>query len=281
MPTFNIFAILNDSYRFLWEARRDLAAYAFLPVVIVAVAQTVLLWGSGDWVAIFDPAARGAEGARPQAITIGPQVIANLFVSMAAYMMFAVAWHRRFLVGNEGQTVGAALRWGPRHWRFALRFVTVMAVMGFLAVVMSFPLRLVAAANPPLVPVAVVAFVLAFIAIYGRLQLVFPGAAVGTRTGLKDSFMLTRGKTGLMFGIAVLPPLPPLAVVFLVVSPVAGELIGLVGPSVSLLLVLLLVEQAFTFIGIAAGVTTLSIVWRAVSGSGSGGVSGGRPARSA
>ncbi|MBT5943785.1 MAG: hypothetical protein HOG93_04090 [Rhodospirillaceae bacterium] len=42
-----LFASLGTAYRFLWNERRDLFAYAFLPVLLVSFVQIAGLWATG------------------------------------------------------------------------------------------------------------------------------------------------------------------------------------------------------------------------------------------
>lgn len=271
---------LIGAYKFLWDARQDLWSYAFLPIVLVAATQTVTLWLLTDWQTVFEQLPPPQEGSpeNPMGVdvaAIGTAGVINLIVGLIAYFMFAVAWHRRYLVGNEGQTVGAALRWGPRHWKYAGRFFAIMLIIAGAAFLFSLPLNLIVGANPtaaggaPLVLfVAVFTIFILIGLVYGRLLLVLPAAAKDDPIGLRESFERTRGKSWLMLAIGMLPPLPILIVAILVVSALQSLLTGIIGPSVSLLFVLTLIDQTFTFAAIAAGVTALSIAYRELVDSG-------------
>ena len=69
-----------------------------------------------------------------------------------------------------------------------------------------------------------------------------------------------------MLGIAVMPTLPAMVVLLLVSILLSSLFVPLFGASVSLLLVMTLIQQVIIFGGIAAGVTALSIVHRELAG---------------
>jgi hypothetical protein len=268
-------SVLADSYKFLWQNRQDLFAYTFLPVVLVAGAKTLALWLTGQWQVVLtptqlpaDPEVAGEAGtaAAVQVLEVTPTGIGILLVTLATYVMFAVAWHRKYLIGNEGNTVGAALRWGTRQWRYLTSFLLLLGIALVASFLLSVPVRVMIAENPSVAPIAIMVVLMLVLLIYGRLLLVFPAAATDERFGLKDSIECTKGRTWLMAGIAVLPPLPMMFVLLIVSMLLANLFVPLFGASVSLLLVLSLIQQGITFIGIAAGVTALSIAHKELTG---------------
>ncbi len=265
----NLTSVMLNTYRFLWESRGDLWAYALLPVVLVALVKTLSFWGLAGLETFFDPQPLPApDPSDPQSaipvLKLGAVTILNMGVSLVAYALFAVAWHRRFLVGNEGQTVGAAMRWGRRQSRFILRFLGLIVIVALVGSLVSIPVAVIGTSVPI---VGLLAFFAIFIVVghvYGRFLLVLPAAAMDDPIGFGESAKLTTGRSWLMFGIGILPPVPVLLAMVIVLGPLSDALAGLIGPSVSLLLVLILVEQTFTFAGVAAGVTALSIAYHEI-----------------
>ena len=67
-----LFASLGTAYRFLWNERRDLFAYAFLPVLLVSFVQIAGLWATGDWQHQFE-----APTPPPPAEPGAPQITIN------------------------------------------------------------------------------------------------------------------------------------------------------------------------------------------------------------
>lgn len=272
-----LFSTLGKAYRFLWAERRDLFAYAFLPVVLIAFVQFAGLWATGDWLLYFKRPAPGA----PDAAETGTQVViglgnlapvdvaataANGIASFAGYVMFAVAWIRRYLVGPEGTTIGAALRWGPRHWHFVGRFFTIVGLVLLLALVLTVPVDLLSATNPLLGLFARAAVVVGSLLITARMLLVLPAAAMDRRLGFRNAGIATRGRSWYMLGIYIFSLFPALFALLIVARLVGGLADALAGPSLAFLLVTLVIQQAIMFVAIAAQVTGLAEAFRELAG---------------
>lgn len=264
----NLATVLANAYKFLWANRQDFLAYAFLPVVLVAGVKTLTLWFTGEWQIVFEAATttEPQTDVTAQVLQITAADLFNLVITLATYVMFAVAWHRKFLIGNEGNTVGAALRWGGRQWKFLGFFVLLLAIIIVASTLLSLPIRMLASGNAASTAFAILVVLTLVGLLYGRLLLVFPAAATDTPMSLKDSILRTKGRSWLMLGIAVMPPLPAMLVLMMVSILLANLFVPLFGASVSLLLVLTLIQQVIVFAGIAAGVTALSIVHRELAG---------------
>ncbi len=266
-----LFTSLGTAYRFLWTERRDLFAYAFLPVLLVSFVQIAGLWATGDWQLQYEAATPPpAEPGAPQ-ITINLDdvdqtqlmaFIANGVAAFVAYVMFAVAWFRRYLIGPEGMTVGAAMRWGPRQWRFISRFFMLVGLVMLLGFLIQGPISLLTSINPTLGIFGRAAIVVGTLLVTARLLLVLPAAAVDQRFGFRDAGNATRGKSWYMLGIYLFSLLPALFALIIVSQLMAGLAISLSGPSLSFLFVVLLVQQAIMFVAIASQVTALAEAFR-------------------
>lgn len=268
MPV-SLFATLGTAYRFLWSERRDLVAYAFLPVLLVTFVQIAGLWATGEWQTVFEPPepAPARDPDQPPPAFDIPRVhiaamAANAVAAFVAYAMFAVAWFRRHLIGPEGMTVGAAMRWGQRQWRFVSRFFMLIFLVLVLGALATVPLDLLTASNPMFGVFARAVIVVATLLITSRLLLTLPAAAVDRTFGFRDAANATKGKSWYMVGIYLLSLLPVLFVLILVGQIVSGLALGIGGPSLTFLLVALLVQQAVMFIAIAAQVTALAEAYR-------------------
>ena len=132
--------------------------------------------------------------------------IANGVAAFVAYVMFAVAWFRRYLIGPEGMTVGAAMRWGPRQWRFIARFFMLVGLVLLLGFLITGPINLLTSINPALGIFGRAAIVVGTLLITSRLLLVLPAAAVDQKFGFRDAGNVTRGKSWYMLGIYLFSP---------------------------------------------------------------------------
>lgn len=267
-----LFASLGAAYRFLWNERRDLFAYAFLPVLLVSLVQIAGLWATGDWQLYFTPPAPTPPPAPgdPQIIinlsnifsVEGAATVANGVASFVAYVMFSVAWFRRYLIGPEGTTIGVAMRWGPRQWRFITRFFMLVGLVLLLGFLITVPINLLTSVNPTLGLFGRAAIVVGTLLITSRLLLVLPAAALDRKFGFRDAGTVTQGRSWYMLGIYLFSLLPALFALVIVAQLLAGLADSLTGPSLSFLFVVLLVQQAIMFVAIASQVTALAEAFR-------------------
>jgi len=250
LPVFNI---ITGSVSDTWEHRRDFAAYAFLPILVVSIIGTLMSAVIGDVRIIIDDPTQ-----------VPPQVVMRMFfgtvvnwlAGFALYTVFAVAWHRRTLVGPEA-TIGAALRWGQRQWRFFRRlvvlFINLMVLMFLLAILLM--------AVIPIAP-ALSGLLIAMGLIYARVALILPATATDTRMTVAESAKLTHGNSWRMFLAVVVLPLVVMLIGGLVVLILATPLANIIGSSMTTRFLISLVAQTVNYIGFAVGITALSLAYR-------------------
>ena len=264
-----LFTTLGTSYSFLWNERRDLFAYAFLPILLVSFVQIIGLWLTGDWQNYFKALGMAPNSAQTPQIalrTIQPidiaSIAANAVAALVAYTTFAVAWFRRYLIGAEGMTVGAAMCWGPRQWRFISRFLMLIGLVLMLGTLATIPLNLLATTNPMLGIFARAAILVGSLLVTARLLLILPAAAIDQSFGFRQAASATAGKSWYMVGIYLLSLMPVLLALVIIGQLITGLAIGLGLPSLSFMFVALLMQQAVMFVAIAAQVTALAEAYR-------------------
>ena len=250
--------IITQACRDTWENRRDFAAFAFLPVFVVSIVATLMAAVVGNPQIVIDD-----QSLAPPQVT-APQFLGSmimLLVVFVFYTLFAVAWHRRTLVGREATTIGAAMHWGRRHWRFlrriALLMVNLFLLLLFLTAILSIALRGVF----PLLPV-LSALLITLGLIYARVALVLPAAATDTPMTLVESARLTNGNSWRMLVAIVLLPMGVILVGRFAILLIAATLGGLIGPSVTAQFVLSLINMSVFYVGFAVGITALSLAYR-------------------
>jgi hypothetical protein len=249
-----VFDIITEACRDIWEGRRDFASFAFLPVLVVAIAGTLMGAVIGDpRVLLEDP----AEVPPPVIARIFFGILVNWLAAFAMYTVFAIAWHRRTLVGREASTIGAAMRWGPRQWRFFRRLVLLIVNLMLLTFFLSlFLMRII-----PLAPLLSALLIVVGL-IYARVALILPAAATDTPMTFAESAKLTKGNSWRMMLAVVLLPLAVMLFGGLVVLLVAAPLAALIGSSITAQFVLSLVTQSVNYAGFAVGITALSIAYK-------------------
>ena len=269
----NLTHVLAHANRYLWANRQDLFSYAFLPVVLLAMIETAALWASGDWRAMFQPVVLDPDDPEAAAAVLRPGIthLLRIFALAFAYVMFAIPWYRKQLVGDDGQRVSTVLRWSPRHWRFiGLSFALILGLAGLL-IVISIPLNALGALIPGFT-IAGTALLLIFIGLTGgRVLMAFPALAVDKPLGFRQSILITRGRSWMLFGVAVLPLAGTVMIALIISNLIAALLVPLIGPSISLVLVTVLLLDALSFIGFAVQISALAYIYQQLTALGRSG----------
>ncbi len=257
-----VLATLKDIYGFLWSARRDLILIAAIPIVGLTVYRVAAI----DLFGAIEPASTG--GPRPPTLW---DVFILYLPSMLLYTMFAVAWHRRYLMRGEATTVWSALRWDVRKTRFLFRSiliwliaVAIVSVPIVLLTIFGVVLNFAAASevSPPvdvatLSSVVILAASVMFFIVYLRLSLWLPVTASDAPFSFLETVRLGRGNSWrlmvIVFGAEIGPT---------VVLVILGMLTHAIPQgSATIDLVVGLARNALAYAVLAAGITALSVAY--------------------
>jgi heme/copper-type cytochrome/quinol oxidase subunit 2 len=143
-------------------------------------------------------------------------------LALALSLMFMVAWYRRYLSTGPLESGWKALRWDRTRTRFLFRMLMIAGIL-LLTIVMglTFLESILGAIGFP--PAAVLLACLLFaLALNGRLILILPATAVDNTLTLRESWNLTKGLTGRMMMVMLLP-VAPVLIVILGVTSVLGQ----------------------------------------------------------
>ncbi len=279
-----VWRTIGEAYRFIWAARRDWLDYALGPIVVVSLVPALVSFIAFGTPSLTPP--QPAPGQDPAGL-FGPGIFAGIFliwvVMIAVYVAFAVAWHRRFLLGPEATSPRELITWRRRHWRFlgkgivlALLAALASAIVAFM---IAFPMGAILGTmgnggpGPQIAAVAVTwLFVLVIMGLlFVGPALAFPAAAVeDTGFGIGAGWTLSRGNRWRMLGVYVFGAIVLvflLNVVFLLLIAGLRYLLqsgaGIdAEPSLAVEFVSALLSSAVYFLGIAIGVSLLSIMYR-------------------
>jgi hypothetical protein len=281
LPVWNT---IGDSYRFIWAERGAWLNYILGPVIILSVLSPVLpLLG-------FNPIHSSGQDGIPVAAPKGP-IFAGLFVAIlltiVIYISFVIAWHRRYLVGPENTSARELLTWGRRHWVFVGRIIQLIAftILVYLVIglVIGLPLGLLVgfptggqpdgAAISKMIGFMVFGWVIMLLVSVWLMGtwLMFPAAAVEDRgIGIRKSMALARGNRWRMVAVFLIGSFLP---VFLIQIVLAGITVGLFSVLIisstgapelpfSVELLMNIISGAIYFLGVAIGVSLLSLMYR-------------------
>lgn len=202
-----IVAVKNSFVDILTNVRKFLEL-AGLPILVTSILSVffgsiLTTMGSSDPTAMAEP------------VPVPFQLLALIgsVFTLALSLMFMVAWYRRYLSADLTETGWQALRWNAIRSRFLLRMLMIGGIM-ILTIVMglTFLQSILGAVGFP--PAAVLlSCLLIALALNGRLILILPATAIGNTLTLRESWNLTRGLTGRMVLVLLLPVLPVIMVV--------------------------------------------------------------------
>ncbi len=244
-----ILKVLEDACAFVWRQRRDFLSLAYPGITVIALLASFSTLSAMIGLSFI--------------VTFGGLI--SVAVNLAVQVMFAVAWHRRYLVPNEVTTVRATLRWGPRHTRFLLLAIGVWALGGASAFILSiivgslFGRLFGAIIGTPAAGGILAGFVL--VLIYARLSLLFPSTSVDHRMSFSECWRVTRGNGWRLALIIILIAAPVWVITYLIDFIVVPRVLT---GSLTVQFAGNILSISLWFIGIAAGVSALSISYRAL-----------------
>lgn len=259
----------RDAYAFVWRHRRRFFSLAFPAVVILSIPNAFVL--------LAPKLAGGDDGWN---LLLSGKTFVGLVsilavVEIAFYVVFSVAWHRRYLVPGDATTVREALRWRRRQTGFLLRFLALSALMLLVWLITAGVFALYYSGNPAESGIqgslALVSGIFAPVVIltsylYARLLPLLPATAVDHRMSFRACFELTRGNGWRLVFIIAVVGIP--IWIFSGIAQMANIPLFATG-TLSGSLVAALVGETLTFIGIAVGVSALSIAYeRLMAGGG-------------
>jgi len=284
-----VYLTIGEAYRFVAGQFSALLAYIIVPIFVsslLSAATTfsaILRLGGINFVpgVYIYP---NLHGQLPQLFELSSAFVAvplSIFLAIlyfATYVLFAVAWHRRYLVGPDLTSSSEIFIWRHRHMRFMwkgilLYILFVLAVsLAWFAVGAAAGAILtsvgVSIAQPPgiIIQLAIMAIVAGIptALLLSSVLLVFPAAAIDkTNIGIFASRHITRGHvwriTFIMFGIWI-----PFAILnwgfdkLFLLPDILEYWIG----SLGLGFVVILIKNVIAFLTAAIGVSALSIIYR-------------------
>lgn len=258
--------IVGRAFKHVWDMRTDFLRMAALPIVALSILSTVM------WI-VYPPLAAPESfetmGQEQQLavmvdLAFSPGRLLELIAVIIFYVMFAVAWHRVYLVPDEEITIARALSWNSNktYFLFSLVIVVFLASMaGSLAGTLLLQVfqSVTGAAGFGLTFGAIMAICFY---VFGRLSPVFPTTAIDQRIGLRGAWRLSSGSGWRLAMIALFPYIPLSFVVWITLGLVTSVLATLgLDTTATGKLIVELVHQAITYFGLAVGVSALSMAY--------------------
>jgi hypothetical protein len=267
--TIPVFRTVRDAYTFLWHQRWDFVSLAAPAFVGIAILSTLLMVLFPEFFSAID---EGVEPEVPGTFVLITLPIIVIWVAMM--VMFSVAWHRRYLVPDDDVTVRAAYNWRQRHTGFFVAGIVVGLWAGLTFVVVIIPTMAVSWAfirslwpeAPPgqwvmmMTGLGVMGTAYLFAAyVAARYSMLLPSSAVGPRMSSSECWKFTRGNGWRLMLINIL-----IAIAVFVITLALEVLQILLFDSEGFIadFAAVFFEQLVWFVGLALGISVLSIVYR-------------------
>lgn len=249
-----VFETVQAAYAFVWRERSNFISLAGLIVVAAATVSAI-----------------GKSVSQNESYFDALLLLVTMLLTAALLqLLFAIVWHRRYLVPSAPTTFIAAYRSGLQQHRF----IVLALIAGFFLSAIATPLSMIIALIPNIVdpehvmfrPLSMLKVWLLFLplgVLFARLSLMFPAAAVGRHLSMSACWRATTGQTWPLFLTLVLTLLPASLADWLI-GDITEGLVKLAGFSnVIEGYAGELVYQFFTFVAIATTATALSIIYTA------------------
>ena len=279
-----VIATVSDAYRFVWRDRKSFWALALPGIAILAISTAVFSWsswlvsGSPDSLEQYmDSTNLWSESGLPAWFYV--IWLVSMVIYLAVLVMYSVAWHRRYLVPGEGLSVWAAYRWHMRQTRFFLIYVKIVLLFIPLLFLLVIVLGLIGGATAAIVyslgvhPDSANAAAIGFAIqiplwmiigwFFARVSMLFPATAIDNQMSVRKGWKFSRKNGWRLYWIIVFVAIPVWVISwpFSLVFSYSGLESGLYG-SLTALVLWGFVTQFLAFIGIAVGVSALSISYK-------------------
>ncbi len=268
-----VFRTIREAYAFLWHQRWDFISLGAPAFIVIAILSTLFAVLFPELFSDID------ESVEPEVSgTFILMALPTIVIWVAVGVMYAVAWHRKYLVPDDDVTVRAAYRWGPRHTGYLVASIVVglwaaltFVLVFFLAIVVSGPVTV------SLWPEALTepwVFVIIGLVVWGiaevsaalvaaRYSMLLPSSTVGQRMSSAESWKFTRGNGWRLALIYILIAIATFVITLSI--DLISDSDGIIANVVALLL-----DDFVWFVTAALYISVLSIAYRRLSNGGGG-----------
>ena len=255
MTQIPVFQTVVSVYLYLWQERKHLWQLTLPPIVILSILGAFVQWGTTSSIETNNNISyigfhRSGWVAALSYIT--------LFISIWIWLSYSVAWHRRYLLGGDGNNTLIAYGWSRRQLRFFWTAIKIFTLM--IPALLVFTLFMTPAAFGVTL---LVLGLLTYGYVYARLLLWFPAVAVDHQLNIRSLWQLSENNGWRLLSIFVSVSMP-LIILSLLAYLITGPL-GFFAHTTQYLSVALLSNLLFKFLSfmeLAASISALSIAYQ-------------------
>jgi hypothetical protein len=278
-----VFGVIGEAYAFVWQKRRRFLTLAAPGVFIHAALPPLASWiltGSLFPDAVLEfPGDLSSVGGRGGWLNEKAVYAGELIVLWAIFMMFCVAWHREYLVPDERESLKSSLILRSRHgkyFRIWLEFMILSMVLAagiFYPAIVVFPSVATLGVNSNFTgDVAVSIYIIGTCWLvggwfYARISMAFPAAAIDRIALSHGAWQFSRGNGWRLFSVISIAAFAFLALA-MIIELIAGKWTpGSYFQELLLVYTLYFFDIFIYFVGVAVGVSVLSIAYERLGGS--------------
>ncbi len=244
-----------SAYLYLWEERRYLWQLTLPPLVILAILEALVQWGT---VSTVETGGKITYVDFHHSGWVAVLFYVTFFLNIWIWLSYSVAWHRGFLVQKEKKDVLKAYSWNSRQvnflWTtlkiFFLLIPVLIIVQRFLSIEVNSILVLILG-------------ITLCIYVYSRLLLWFPAVATDQNLNILSVWQLSSKNGWRLVGVIGLTSLP-LIILSLPMVLLIRQMgyFGQSHKSLSLALIGNLFFEFLSFMALAASISALSISYK-------------------
>lgn len=283
MTKLSIAAVTREAFAFTWQKRSRFWFLAWPGIVVFSIEPFVKSWllarslnpYSPDLVLPSFSTLLSLDAWMNNLIHIGSWIIIFLVV-----VMFSIAWHREYLIPNAVSTVSSSYIWRSRQWKFFRIYLELFFLYLIAVPVILFSMTMISPIidqilGSNLVFGAVGLFVYGGVWVvcgwfYTRIALAFPAIAVDIVATSQGAWHFSRGNGWRLFSVLAIVAFIYGAALWLL--SLAGEALPTGHENALTLMLALPIAVGYAtleLIGIAIGVSALSIAYRKLAEAGS------------
>lgn len=243
------------AYLYLWEERHYLWQLTLPPLVVLAILEALVQWGT---LSTVETGGKMTYVDFQQSGWVAVLFYVTFFLNIWIWLSYSVAWHRVFLVQEENKDVLKAYSWNNRQVNFLWTTIKIFFLLIPVLIIIQRFVNIQAHG----ISVLILGVTLC-IYVYARLLLWFPAVATDKNLNILSVWQLSTKNGWRLVGVIGFTSLPliilSLPMVFLI------RQMGYFGQShksLSLALVGNLFFEFLSFIALAASISALSISYK-------------------
>ena len=244
-----------SAYLYLWEERHYLWQLTLPPLVVLAILEALVQWGT---VSTVQTGSKITYVDFQQSGWVAVLFYVTFFLNIWIWLSYSVAWHRRFLVQEEKKDVLKAYSWNNRQVNFL--WTTIKIFFLLIPVIIIIQRFVNIETNGILILILGITLC---IYIYSRLLLWFPAVATDQVLNILAVWQLSTKNGWRLVGVITFTSLP-LIILSLPMVLIIRQMgyFGQSHKSLSLALVGNLFFEFLSFIALAASISALSISYK-------------------